>query len=503
MLKRNVDSGTQRSSLVCLSPTAIRHSKGHAYHVSLPNVPNSDSEAAPFRSTLILFEDGLELGPAHTWHAEIELAGGGRYSHWDRGLIFSSGDNSSPLTNGRSYVALIPAEIFSQSFDSDEPVPAQISLGDAACAESILSTNGNHAEPAKKPFSMILELSSFQIHADEGFAYRIELPPSIPSGDDVNDHARSQLRLFESGVELRPPHSLHDDIRKLGRGRYSHFGTVLWFSTRDNSSPLTNGHTYQVLVPSHMFLGGSEHPVTRALTTDMAGLTELQRFDLARKLYKFVWPHTRLPDIWRRIDSDQKFASDFWQHNTEDWSFERKFNLDQLTRLAYRIPGDVAECGTYKGGSAFFLAKHIKEKFSDKQLFLFDSFAGLSSPSEIDGNWWSLADLSCSVQDLRANLASLGELPFVKIYSGWIPDRFIEVADRLFCFVHIDLDLYQPTRASLEFFYSRISRGGMILFDDYGHSTCPGVTAAVDEFMAEKPEPIINLASGGAFIVKE
>ena len=43
----------------------------------------------------------------------------------------------------------------------------------------------------------------------------------------------------------------------------------------------------------------------------------------------------------------------------------------------------------------------------------------------------------------------------------------------------------------------------MILLDDYGFASCPGVTQAVDEFMADKPEPIINLASGGAFIVRE
>ena len=467
----------------------MTRTKGYAYHVPLANLPIGDTQTAQHSSTLMLFEDAIELGSAHSLHAEIELAGGGRYSHWEHGLFFSSSDNSSPRGNGRSYHVLVPAQMF---------------LRDAESPERILGISGNNdAQLNKKAPSIIIELSVYEIRADLGLAYRINLPSIVPSGDDVNDQARSQLRLFESGVELGPPHSNHDDIRTMGGGRYSHAGAVLWFSTRDNGSPLTNRRKYQVLVPSHMFLGGSEHPVTRALSTDLASLTELQRFDLARQVFKFVWPHTRLPDIWRRVDLDQKFASDFSQHNTEDWSFERKFNLDQMTLLAYRVPGDVAECGTYKGGSAFFLAKRIKEEFSHKRLFLFDSFAGLSSPSAIDGDWWSSADLSCSVQDLRANLASLGELSFVKIYPGWIPDLFSEVADRKFCLVHVDVDLYQPTRDSLEFFYCRMSRGGMILLDDYGHATCPGVTTAVDEFMAEKPEPIINLASGGAFIVKE
>ncbi|MEO0034391.1 MAG: hypothetical protein RLZZ501_414, partial [Pseudomonadota bacterium] len=102
----------------------------------------------------------------------------------------------------------------------------------------------------------------------------------------------------------------------------------------------------------------------------------------------------------------------------------------------------------------------------------------------------------------RSNLAKLGgDLP-VEIYPGWIPERFGEVADRRFCLVHIDVDLQQPTLDALAFFYPRLVPGGLIVFDDYGCSTCVGATAVVDAFLADKPEPIIHLAAGGAFLVK-
>lgn len=54
-----------------------------------------------------LFEDGIEIGPAHTAHTEIEESGGGRFSHWDKYVYFSSSDGTSPISNGRCYQAIL------------------------------------------------------------------------------------------------------------------------------------------------------------------------------------------------------------------------------------------------------------------------------------------------------------------------------------------------------------------------------------------------------------
>jgi hypothetical protein len=61
--------------------------------------------------------------------------------------------------------------------------------------------------------------------------------------------------------------------------------------------------------------------------------------------------------------------------------------------------------------------------------------------------------------------------------------------------------LYQPTFASVSFFYPRMNSGGLMLFDDYGFATCPGARRAIDEFFADKPEPIIDLPTGQAFVL--
>jgi O-methyltransferase len=91
----------------------------------------------------------------------------------------------------------------------------------------------------------------------------------------------------------------------------------------------------------------------------------------------------------------------------------------------------------------------------------------------------------------------------VYYHRGWIPERFDEVKDLQFAFVHVDVDLHEPTRDSLVYFYERLVPGGILLCDDYGSAACPGAKQAFDELIADKPErSVIHLPTGQGFIVK-
>ena len=91
----------------------------------------------------------------------------------------------------------------------------------------------------------------------------------------------------------------------------------------------------------------------------------------------------------------------------------------------------------------------------------------------------------------------------MKLYKGWIPDRFKEVENRKFQFVHIDVDLYQPTLDALEFFYPRLVSGGVIVCDDYNLTMFPGAKQAWDEFFSGK-KYFLNYETpfGGSFLIK-
>lgn len=86
-------------------------------------------------------------------------------------------------------------------------------------------------------------ISPTQITPELGLCYHYRLGPLYP-GDGSANTPPSKLRLFEDGRELGPAHALHADIREQGKGRFSHWHTVIYFSASDDSDPRTNGKTY-------------------------------------------------------------------------------------------------------------------------------------------------------------------------------------------------------------------------------------------------------------------
>lgn len=185
---------------------------------------------------------------------------------------------------------------------------------------------------------------------------------------------------------------------------------------------------------------------------------------------------------------------------------DRRFVLFSAVQSVRQIPGDTAECGVFRGaGSFLILASHGEG--SRKTHHVFDSFEGLSAPDVRDepvqhptAFLWNKHDLAVGEEVVARNLAQFSGF---KLYRGWIPSRFVEVEQRKFSFVHIDVDLYQPTYDSLAFFYPRMNPGGIILCDDYGFTTCPGAKSAFDEFLADKPESVIHLTTGQGLLVKQ
>ena len=180
-------------------------------------------------------------------------------------------------------------------------------------------------------------------------------------------------------------------------------------------------------------------------------------------------------------------------------NFDRRWMVLQLMRLVESVAGDTAECGCYKGCGSY-LINHVSELQQSKRMHhVFDSFEGLSEPKADDGAYWTAGDLTFGESEVRKNLDAFES---IKYYKGWIPDRFDEIKNERFCFVHIDVDLKEPTMDSLEFFYSRMNDGGIILLDDYGFDTCPGATSGIDEFFKDKTEKVISLSAGAGFMIK-
>ncbi|MCK1519563.1 MULTISPECIES: TylF/MycF/NovP-related O-methyltransferase [unclassified Bradyrhizobium] len=228
--------------------------------------------------------------------------------------------------------------------------------------------------------------------------------------------------------------------------------------------------------------------------------SEFERYLSAEALTTAIYPTFKFSEFARIFLEDEAFLAYYMRFmDVGNWhSLDRKYAMNELLKLVLHLDGDAAECGTYKGATAYLLCRAFRKM--PISIHLFDSFEGLSEPTSIDGTYWRKGSLTAAEDELRQ---SLREFDNYRIYKGWIPTRFVEAADCRFRFVHIDVDLYQPTLDSLQFFYPRMVAGGIILLDDHGFKSCPGAKQAADAFFESKAENLALLPTGQAFTIKQ
>jgi O-methyltransferase len=193
----------------------------------------------------------------------------------------------------------------------------------------------------------------------------------------------------------------------------------------------------------------------------------------------------------------------------------RPFTMTGLDRLAavilavkhvvrHGVPGDLAECGVWRGGSMMAAALTLKLLGdTSRTLYLYDTFEGMAAPTGRDRSFdghdaESLLSLEkpgtgiwcrAGLDDVRSNLFSTGyprdKLVFV---AGKVEETIPAQMPRLLSLLRLDTDWYESTRHELAHLYPLLSSGGALIIDDYGH--WQGARAAVDEYLARQPVPV-------------
>ncbi len=170
--------------------------------------------------------------------------------------------------------------------------------------------------------------------------------------------------------------------------------------------------------------------------------------------------------------------------------------LFSLARMASVKPGEIWECGVYRGATAALLSGSCGPK---QTLRLFDTFAGMpEARPEMDSyKVGSLADTS-----IERVKAIVGGHENVQYHAGFIPDTFKGLENSSIAFAHIDVDQYETTKACCEFIFPRLATGGIIVIDDYGRPGTPGAKIGADEYFATAGVTPVVLSTGQAMIVK-
>lgn len=195
----------------------------------------------------------------------------------------------------------------------------------------------------------------------------------------------------------------------------------------------------------------------------------------AHKQISFV-PTQRMIDIF----SISSFFNP-WKFYEKAALKDTKFSIiEMISREIYerKLPGAVAEAGVYKGHTAMW----INRLFPDRQMYLFDTFEGFRTEDlnmeDANNRFHLQIDFSDTTEEVVLDKLIYPQQCIIK--KGWFP-KTTEGINNLFCFARLDMDLYEPTLAGLNWFYEHINEG-YICIHDCRSRNFDGARAAVKEF---------------------
>ncbi len=204
-------------------------------------------------------------------------------------------------------------------------------------------------------------------------------------------------------------------------------------------------------------------------------------------------------------DMDKEFNEIFYK--SRDFtltSVERAYVLYKAIEYIskFKISGDIVECGVWKGGSIIISAMTLmKENNRSRKIYLYDTFEGMAEPTDVDrmaandfpakemwnklkrknDNIWMCYS---SLKEVRKNVFSSGypKKNFIFI-KGKVEDTIPKTIPEKISLLRLDTDWFESTRHELVYLFPKLSKGGILIIDDYGH--WKGAKKAVDEYFKD------------------
>lgn len=219
-------------------------------------------------------------------------------------------------------------------------------------------------------------------------------------------------------------------------------------------------------------------------------------------------------DIVKSHKKNKEFPQDFSEKDIKIINSVLPFTMTSHARIfsliraveyiiRYNIPGDIVECGVWKGGSMMAVAKVLLEEGKIlKDLYLFDTFEGMPEPGKFDlkhdgrkaTELYANKKISkntsswcySSIKEVKKNLFSTGYDPKkINFVKGRVEETITKQAPPAeISLLRLDTDWYESTLHELEHLFPKLSSGGILIIDDYGDWM--GAKKAVDQYFAEK-----------------
>lgn len=177
-------------------------------------------------------------------------------------------------------------------------------------------------------------------------------------------------------------------------------------------------------------------------------------------------------------------------------SIDRLFMLYQFANHTLAVKGDIAEVGVYKGGTAKLFTQITKG--TGKKIHLFDTFEGMPTAETHTAFGSERSIFTDTSMEAVRDFVNDGR---AELHQGIFPATAAGLEGERFSLVYLDADLYESTKDGLQFFWPKMSPGGVIVVDDYGSKHWFGIKEAVQEFAAaQNVAPIRTAPFQCAFI---
>ncbi len=197
------------------------------------------------------------------------------------------------------------------------------------------------------------------------------------------------------------------------------------------------------------------------------------------------------------------------------WSLVQHIKYTNL----HNLEGDFVECGVWKGGNLILMQKYIEKFNLNKSIYGFDTFSGMSEPTDFDistntknslkkfnklkldenSSNWCFAEIDEVNENIRSNVNKPDNILLIKGMVEETLQNTENLPDKI-SILRLDTDFYESTKIELEVLYPRLVKGGVLIIDDYGW--WEGSRKAVDEYFDLSSLPLQYIDHTGRFLIK-
>jgi len=183
----------------------------------------------------------------------------------------------------------------------------------------------------------------------------------------------------------------------------------------------------------------------------------------------------------------------------------RCWELWTLVEQSAKLEGDIIEIGTWRGGTGALMARKAQLCGITNRIYMCDTFMGVVKAGVKDTSYKGGEHADTSRWIVEHLIYEIMRLSNVTILEGVFPDHsgvYLDNPNSTFRLCHIDVDVYQSAKDIMDWVWSRMVNGGIVVYDDYGFNTCAGITTFVNEQVGRKDRLVFHNLNGHAIIVK-